>query len=299
MVAQADLAGLVVVGADEQHAVDADLLRLAGQLDRVGGGVGADARDDARAVADRVLDRAQDLAVLGHRGGGALPRRAADDDAVVAVVDEVRRDPRGAVEVDAAVLVERGGHRGEEAAERDVGAHGRRLSPRSGMTASAEPGACRRSALRSRHGVRRGAGAADPRPARRGARRDVEEDVRRARLHGRRPHGGRGREPGLAHGAGRPGRRRGVGRRLVGRRRWRCAGGRWPGGCWWPPTRSPTTTSSSCGSTAASPSSGRCRPSERRPRPPRVAHPGPAGHDRVASPSATTRPTATTCSGSC
>src|SRR6478736_6806335 len=188
VVLQADLAGLVVVGADEQHAVDADLLRLPGQLDRVGGGVGADARNDARAVADRVLDSAEDLAVLGHRGGGALPRRPADDDPVVAVVDEVRRDPRGALEGDAAVLVERGGHRGEEAAERDVDTHGRRLSPRSGMTASDEPGACRRPALRSRHGVRRGARAAHPRPARRGAGRDVEEDVRRARLHGRRAH---------------------------------------------------------------------------------------------------------------
>src|SRR6478735_8992670 len=216
VVTQADLAGLVVVGADEQHAVDADLLGLAGQLHRVGGGIGADPRDDARAVTDRVLHGAEDLTVLGHRRGGALPGRPADDDPVVAVVDEMRRDPSGPLEVDAAVLVERGGHRGEEAAERDGGTHGRRLTPRSGMTSSAEPGACRRSALRSRHGVRRGAGAAHPRPARRRAGSDVEEDVRRAGLHGRRPHGGRCREPGLADGARRPGRRRGVGRRLVG-----------------------------------------------------------------------------------
>ena len=70
------------------------------------------------AVADRVLDGAQDLAVLGDRGGRALAGRAADHDAVVAVVDEVGGDPRGAVEVDRAVVVERGGHRRQHPAER-------------------------------------------------------------------------------------------------------------------------------------------------------------------------------------
>ena len=99
VVEHAGLAGLVVVGRDQQQPVGADLLGLLGQLDRVGGGVGADAGDDRGAVADGVLDRGQDLAVLGDARGGRLARRAGDDDAVVAVLDEVRRRsgrcPRG------------------------------------------------------------------------------------------------------------------------------------------------------------------------------------------------------------
>ena len=95
VVEDAGLAGLVVVRRDEQQRVGAELLGLLGELDAVGGGVGADAGDDRGPVADRVLDRAQDLAVLGARvRGRALPRRAADHDAVVAVVDEVRRRSR-------------------------------------------------------------------------------------------------------------------------------------------------------------------------------------------------------------
>ena len=53
-----------------------------------------------RPVSDRVLDRLQDLAVLVDRRGRRLAGRAADDDAVVAVVDQVDRDARRCVEVD-------------------------------------------------------------------------------------------------------------------------------------------------------------------------------------------------------
>ena len=55
------LAGLVVVRRDQEQPVGADLLGLLGQLDRVGGGVGADPGDDLGPVADGVLDRGQDL----------------------------------------------------------------------------------------------------------------------------------------------------------------------------------------------------------------------------------------------
>ena len=48
VVEHAGLAGLVVVGRDEQQPVGAELLGLAGQLDGVGGGVGADAGDHRR-----------------------------------------------------------------------------------------------------------------------------------------------------------------------------------------------------------------------------------------------------------
>ena len=117
MVEQPGLAGLAVVGGDEQQPVGAELGRLAGQLDRVRGDVGADARDDRGAVADRVADDAQDLAVLGRGGRGRLARGPADDDAVVAVVDQVGRDRRGLLQVDRAVVAEGRGHGGEHPAE--------------------------------------------------------------------------------------------------------------------------------------------------------------------------------------
>ena len=85
--------GLVVVRRHEQQRRRRRAFSAcAGQLDRVRGVVGADPGDDAGPVADRVDDGAQDRAVLlGVAGGRRLPRRAADDQAVVAVVDEVRR----------------------------------------------------------------------------------------------------------------------------------------------------------------------------------------------------------------
>ena len=79
-----------------------------------------------RPVADGVLDGAQQLAVLGHRGGRRLAGRAGDHDTVVAVVDEVGGDPRRAVEVDRAVVVERARHRGQHPTERGSGRRGAR-----------------------------------------------------------------------------------------------------------------------------------------------------------------------------
>ena len=62
-------------------------------------------------------------------GGRRLARGAVDDEAVVAVVDEVGRQPLGAVEVERAVGGERRDHGGEHAAEgrlgsRTLGGHG-------------------------------------------------------------------------------------------------------------------------------------------------------------------------------
>ena len=124
VVQDAGLAGLVVVRRDEQQPVGADLGRLLGELDRVGRGVGADAGDHGRPVAHGVLDGGEDRAVLLGGRGRRLARRTGDDDAVVAVVDQVGRDPGGAVEVDRPVGVERRGHGSEDVAERS-GGHGR------------------------------------------------------------------------------------------------------------------------------------------------------------------------------
>ena len=94
---QALLRRLVVVRRHDEQAVGAGLLGRRGQLDGVGGVVGADAGDDPGPVADRLEDGAQQVVLLARAGGGRLPGRAADDQAVAAVVDEVggqARPPR-------------------------------------------------------------------------------------------------------------------------------------------------------------------------------------------------------------
>ncbi len=118
VVEDARLARFVVVRRHQEQPVDPDLGRLLGELHGVSGGVGAHPRHNRGAIADRVLDGQQDLAVLGDGRGGRFASRAADHDPVVAVVDEVGRDLGGARQVDRAVVVERGRHRREDAPER-------------------------------------------------------------------------------------------------------------------------------------------------------------------------------------
>jgi hypothetical protein len=113
--------GLVVVGGDDEQAVGARFGRVLGQVDAVGGVVGADAGQHSRAVADGLQDGAQQGLFLGVGGGGGLPRGPREDEAVVAVVDEMDREPPRGVEVEPAIGVERGDHRGEDGAERAGG----------------------------------------------------------------------------------------------------------------------------------------------------------------------------------
>ena len=107
----------VVVGVDAQQPVGAQGGRSFGQVDGVARVVGADARDDRRAVGllgDGELDDAQVLGVV-ERGG--LPGRAADDEAVRALADEVVHEVDERLLVDLPPLVERGDDRREDRAE--------------------------------------------------------------------------------------------------------------------------------------------------------------------------------------
>src|SRR5690606_31878155 len=88
-----------------------------GVLRVVGSGTG----DDHAAVADPVEERAQQLALLFVARRPRLAGRPVDDQAVVApLVDQVGREARGAVVVDAAVGQERGDHGGQHPSERTV-----------------------------------------------------------------------------------------------------------------------------------------------------------------------------------
>ncbi len=71
---QALLRGLVVVRRDDQEAVGADALGLAGQLDAVVGVVGSDAGDDVGAVADGLQDGSYEVRFLRVTGGGGTRR---------------------------------------------------------------------------------------------------------------------------------------------------------------------------------------------------------------------------------
>ena len=73
--------------------------------------------DDGRAVADLVERRRVELEALVVGERRALARRAGDDEAVRAVVDEVARERAEAVEVDRAVPLERRHDRGQHLAE--------------------------------------------------------------------------------------------------------------------------------------------------------------------------------------
>lgn len=114
---QALLRRLVVVRGDREKTVRTGVLGGAGQFDAVAGVVGADAGDDVGPVSDRVEYGSYELVFLRVAGGGRLARGAVDDEAVVAGVHQVGREPLGAVEVERAVRRERRDHRGEDPPE--------------------------------------------------------------------------------------------------------------------------------------------------------------------------------------
>ena len=92
---------LVVVRRHDQERVGAEFVRALGQVDGVGGRVGARARDDGRAVADLVQRRRVEREPLVVRECRPLPRRTRDDEPVGAVVDEMSGKPAERVEVQA------------------------------------------------------------------------------------------------------------------------------------------------------------------------------------------------------
>ena len=111
---KACLAGLVVVGRDQQQGVGTVGLSLLGPPDGVLGIVGAGTRDHRHApgnLFDRIADALGMLLVGQCRG---LTGRAADDDGVGAMGNLVLNDAAQLVIVDAAVCVHRGddGHGG-------------------------------------------------------------------------------------------------------------------------------------------------------------------------------------------
>jgi hypothetical protein len=97
---------LVVVRRHDQEAVDADLVRRAGQVDRMRSRVRARSGDHRRTATERVDRDAEELESLVVGEGRALPGGPRDDDPVGAVLDEVLRKFAEAFVVDRAVVLE-------------------------------------------------------------------------------------------------------------------------------------------------------------------------------------------------
>ena len=108
---------LVVVRRHNEDAVDAELRRLAREVDGVARVVRACAGDHGRAVADRLDSRAEELELLLVAQRRRLAGRAADDEPVGAVLDEKARELTEPLEVDGPVHAERRHHRGDHGAE--------------------------------------------------------------------------------------------------------------------------------------------------------------------------------------
>jgi len=93
--------------------------------DAVVGVVRADAGDDVGAVAHRLQHGAYEFRFLRVAGGRGLTGGAVDDQAVVACVHQVGREPLGAVEVECAVRREGRDHGGEDPPEGGLRSRGR------------------------------------------------------------------------------------------------------------------------------------------------------------------------------
>ncbi len=124
--------GLVVIGGDAEDGVDAKRGCALGQVHRVAGVVGPDPRGDRRAlgpVGDRQLNDAQML-LVGQRGG--LAGRAADDEAVRAVLSKVVQKIDERLLVDVQIVVKWRDDCGEDGSQPGHVRHCPRISPQAG-----------------------------------------------------------------------------------------------------------------------------------------------------------------------
>ena len=111
------LRGLDVRGNRQQHAVDAALLGLLRELDRLARVVAAGDRNDGAARSERFLHLGEQRELLRGLQRIAFASRARQHDAVVAALDQEPSDARCFRHVQRVVRVERRHHRSEDASE--------------------------------------------------------------------------------------------------------------------------------------------------------------------------------------
>src|ERR671937_1847109 len=92
-----------VVGRDDEEGIDADVVRLAGEVDGVRGVVRPGGGYNGAAPAQRVHGDAEELEPLVVGEGRPLPRGAGNDEPIGTTVEEVLRELAEALEVDRSV----------------------------------------------------------------------------------------------------------------------------------------------------------------------------------------------------
>jgi hypothetical protein len=108
---------LVVVRRHDQEGVDAEPVRLLGQVHRVRGRIRPATRNDGCVAPHRFDRRPEEIEALVVGEVRALPGRPGDDEAVGAVFDEMPREPLKGIEVDGAVIAKRRDDRGQDVPE--------------------------------------------------------------------------------------------------------------------------------------------------------------------------------------
>ena len=112
---------LVVVRHDRQPAVGADVLRVRSELDRLGGGIAADAGHHVNAAAHVLDDGLDQQAVLVDVDGRRLAGRADDHDAGGAALDVPVAQARERVEVERTARLHRRDDRDEASGQHGSG----------------------------------------------------------------------------------------------------------------------------------------------------------------------------------
>jgi hypothetical protein len=118
------LGRLVVVRRDDEDAVDAERVRLRGQVRRVRRVVGPGAGDHGRTLADLVERRLEQRQALRVRERRRLARRAGHDETVRSLVDEMARERAECPQVDRPLRRERRGDRGQHLAQHAIDPNG-------------------------------------------------------------------------------------------------------------------------------------------------------------------------------
>jgi hypothetical protein len=117
----APLRRLVVVRRHDEEAVDAELVRLLRQVDRVRRRVGSGACDDGATARSDVDCGPIERHALGVGKGRRLTGCPGDDDAVGAVVEQEAAQRAEGLDVDRAVLAKRRHDRGQNLAQHGSG----------------------------------------------------------------------------------------------------------------------------------------------------------------------------------
>ena len=121
MLNQASLRRLVVIRRDHEQSVCASGLGLAREFESVRGVVGAHTGYHGGPIADCFNHGTNQGRLFGISGRGCFAGSAVDDQTVLALIDQPRRQRLSSVEVHGALGIKGRDHRGQQTTKRRVG----------------------------------------------------------------------------------------------------------------------------------------------------------------------------------